>query len=257
MGTVPAAFTLYTDKWVSFSLKRKKNLNNDNNDRIKLQPLLLDRAVEGENRRGGIASIYRTLSVKQGWRFRGEPVPRIRHRYMLIGIGGRESITLCLFQVKSCASICRVRPKIVTFESTGAPSDWRRRSWACRGARPCWSTTEAITSSSISGCFSRASRRTTSEKNSEWDETHDSSLFEWKNIINDRSYHKLFQLIYENELPRCVNLDYYTVCTPDIHKLIYQRIYTDQLESLVKETFEYKNMFFILSPIVSIFRFQE
>lgn len=65
------------------------------------------------------------------------------------------------------------------------------------------------------------------------------------------------QLIYENELPRCVNLEYYNVCTPNIHKLIYQRIYTDQLESLVKETFEYKNMYFFLSPIVSIFRFQE
>lgn len=82
-----------------------------------------------------------------------------------------KSMSLCLFQVKSCVSICRVRPKIVTFESTEAPSDWKRHSWACRGARHCWSTTEATTSSSTSGCFSRAPRRTRSEKNSERDDT--------------------------------------------------------------------------------------
>ncbi|XP_031371217.1 hydrocephalus-inducing protein homolog [Apis dorsata] len=76
-------------------------------------------------------------------------------------------------------------------------------------------------------------------------------LFESIEADNERKEHykKLSQLIYENELPRCVNLDYYNVCTPNIHKLIYQRIYTDQLESLVKETFEYKNMYFFLSPI--------
>ncbi|XP_043789801.1 hydrocephalus-inducing protein homolog [Apis laboriosa] len=77
-------------------------------------------------------------------------------------------------------------------------------------------------------------------------------LFESIEADNERKEHykKLSQLIYENELPRCVNLDYYNVCTPNIHKLIYQRIYTDQLESLVKETFEYKNMYFFLSPII-------
>ncbi|KAK9306551.1 hypothetical protein QLX08_002752 [Tetragonisca angustula] len=63
---------------------------------------------------------------------------------------------------------------------------------------------------------------------------------------NERKEHykKLFHLVYESELDRCVDLDHYNVCTPDIHQLVYQRIYTDELESLTKETFQYNHICF-------------
>lgn len=48
-----------------------------------------------------------------------------------------------------------------------------------------------------------------------------------------------------------MDLDHYNVCTPDIHQLIYQRIYTDELESLTKENFRYNNIYFMFSPEVS------
>lgn len=97
------------------------------------------------------------------------------------------------------------------------------------------------------------------ERKEQWARRHNKRSYTnnkilYKLLFYNCSYKKLFQLVYENELPRCVNLDYYTVCTPDIHQLIYQRIYMDQLESLVKETFEYKNMYFMFSPIVSLLR---
>ncbi|KAK1122967.1 hypothetical protein K0M31_008605 [Melipona bicolor] len=63
---------------------------------------------------------------------------------------------------------------------------------------------------------------------------------------NERKEHykKLFHLVYESELNRCVDLAHYSVCTPDIHQLVYQRIYTDELESLTKETFQYNHVCF-------------
>ncbi|XP_076283503.1 hydrocephalus-inducing protein homolog [Lasioglossum baleicum] len=61
-------------------------------------------------------------------------------------------------------------------------------------------------------------------------------------------YRKLFHLVYESELVRSVNLVHYNVCLPDIHQMVYQRIYTDEIESLKKETFSYNNIFFMLSP---------
>ncbi|XP_017761797.1 PREDICTED: hydrocephalus-inducing protein homolog [Eufriesea mexicana] len=75
-------------------------------------------------------------------------------------------------------------------------------------------------------------------------------LLESAEADNERREHykKLFHLVYERELVRCVDLVHYNVCTPDIHQLIYQRIYTDELESLTKETFQYNNMYFMFSP---------
>nr|XP_034173204.1 hydrocephalus-inducing protein homolog isoform X3 [Osmia lignaria] len=61
-------------------------------------------------------------------------------------------------------------------------------------------------------------------------------------------YKKLYHMVYDAELIRCVDLEYYNVCTPDIHKLIYQRIYADELESLTKESFPYNHLFFIFAP---------
>ncbi|XP_048264437.1 hydrocephalus-inducing protein homolog [Bombus terrestris] len=61
-------------------------------------------------------------------------------------------------------------------------------------------------------------------------------------------YKKLFHLVYESELNRCVDLVHYNVCTPDIHQLVYQRIYTDELESLTKETFQYNHICFMFAP---------
>ncbi|XP_076763164.1 hydrocephalus-inducing protein [Xylocopa sonorina] len=67
---------------------------------------------------------------------------------------------------------------------------------------------------------------------------------------NERKEHykKLYHLVYESELPRCVDLDHYNVCTPDVHQLIYQRIYVDELEFLAKETFEYNHIYFKFVP---------
>ncbi|XP_076659704.1 hydrocephalus-inducing protein homolog [Halictus rubicundus] len=61
-------------------------------------------------------------------------------------------------------------------------------------------------------------------------------------------YRKLFHLVYESELVRSADLVHYNVCLPDIHQLVYQRIYTDEIESLKKETFPYNNISFMLSP---------
>ncbi|XP_078052178.1 hydrocephalus-inducing protein homolog [Augochlora pura] len=61
-------------------------------------------------------------------------------------------------------------------------------------------------------------------------------------------FRKLFHLVYESELVRSVDLVHYDVCTPDIHQLVYQRIYADEIESLKKETFPYCHLSFMLSP---------
>ncbi|XP_076237948.1 hydrocephalus-inducing protein-like [Calliopsis andreniformis] len=63
-----------------------------------------------------------------------------------------------------------------------------------------------------------------------------------------KEYKRLFHLVYETELTRCVNLVHYNVCTPDVHQLVYQRIYADEIESLSKETFQYNHMCFMLTP---------
>ncbi|XP_031837907.2 hydrocephalus-inducing protein homolog [Nomia melanderi] len=61
-------------------------------------------------------------------------------------------------------------------------------------------------------------------------------------------YRRLFHLVYESELVRSVNLVHYNVCMPDIHQLVYQRIYADEIESLKKETFPYCHISFMLTP---------
>lgn len=61
-------------------------------------------------------------------------------------------------------------------------------------------------------------------------------------------YERLFHLVYEMELTRCVDLEYYNVCMPDVHQLVYQRIYANEIESLTKETFHYNHMCFMLTP---------
>ncbi|CAL7939799.1 unnamed protein product [Xylocopa violacea] len=75
-------------------------------------------------------------------------------------------------------------------------------------------------------------------------------LLENAEADNERKEHykKLYHLVYESELARCVDLDHYNVCTPDVHQLIYQRIYADELESLTKETFEYNHIYFKFAP---------
>ncbi|CAK9811305.1 Hydrocephalus-inducing protein [Anthophora quadrimaculata] len=75
-------------------------------------------------------------------------------------------------------------------------------------------------------------------------------LFESAEADNERKehYRKLFQLVYEDEIAHCVDLVHYNVCTPDIHRLVYQRIYTDELESLTKETFQYNHISFMFAP---------
>jgi hypothetical protein len=63
-------------------------------------------------------------------------------------------------------------------------------------------------------------------------------------------YQKLFQLVHKKELVRYVNLVYYNICLPDIHELICQRIYADELALLKDESFYYNHMSFLLRPQV-------
>lgn len=72
---------------------------------------------------------------------------------------------------------------------------------------------------------------------------------QWKLCLY-RRYRRLFHLVYESELVRSVGLVHYNVCMPDIHQLVYQRIYADEIESLQKETFPYCHISFMLTPEV-------
>ncbi|XP_035733008.1 hydrocephalus-inducing protein homolog [Vespa mandarinia] len=62
-------------------------------------------------------------------------------------------------------------------------------------------------------------------------------------------YKKLFELINEMEIVRCVNLEYYNICMPNIHELVCQRIYRDEIISLMNENFQYNNLCFLITPI--------
>ncbi|TGZ50588.1 hypothetical protein DBV15_08089 [Temnothorax longispinosus] len=61
-------------------------------------------------------------------------------------------------------------------------------------------------------------------------------------------YEKLFQLVHSMEVVRRVNLVHYNICLPDIHELVCQRIYTDEIASLTNENFRYNHMSFLLTP---------
>lgn len=63
-------------------------------------------------------------------------------------------------------------------------------------------------------------------------------------------YKTLFQLVCNMETVRCVSLVHYNICLPDIHELICQRIYTDEIASLRNENFHYNHMSFLLTPEV-------
>ncbi|KAL6429112.1 hypothetical protein ACFW04_008117 [Cataglyphis niger] len=67
-------------------------------------------------------------------------------------------------------------------------------------------------------------------------------------IQRKEEYKTLFQLVQNMEMVRCVSLIHYNICLPDIHELICQRIYTDEIASLMKENFYYNHMSFLLMP---------
>lgn len=63
-------------------------------------------------------------------------------------------------------------------------------------------------------------------------------------------YKKLFQLVHSVEVVRRVSLVHYNICLPDIHELVCQRIYTDEIASLANENFHYNHTSFLLTPEV-------
>jgi len=63
-------------------------------------------------------------------------------------------------------------------------------------------------------------------------------------------YKKLFQLVHRVEVVRRVNLVHYNICLPDIHELVCQRIYTDEIALLMNEDFRYNHTSFLLMPEV-------
>ncbi|XP_072764395.1 hydrocephalus-inducing protein-like [Anoplolepis gracilipes] len=67
-------------------------------------------------------------------------------------------------------------------------------------------------------------------------------------IQRKEEYKTLFQLVRNVEMVRCVSLVHYNICLPDIHELICQRIYTDEIASLMNENFYYNHMSFLLMP---------
>ncbi|XP_026670103.1 hydrocephalus-inducing protein homolog [Ceratina calcarata] len=74
--------------------------------------------------------------------------------------------------------------------------------------------------------------------------------YESAEVDNERRelYKTLYHSAYEYEVPRCVDFEHYNVCTPDIHQLVYQRIYADELESLTNQTFHYNHICFMFTP---------
>lgn len=56
------------------------------------------------------------------------------------------------------------------------------------------------------------------------------------------------------EVSRHVGLVHYNICLPDIHELVCQRIYADEIASLTNEDFRYNHMCFLLIPEVKISR---
>jgi len=72
-------------------------------------------------------------------------------------------------------------------------------------------------------------------------------------IIFRGRYKNLFQLVHNVEIVRHVNLVHYNICLPDIHELVCQRIYTDEIASLTNENFRYNHMSFLLIPEVILY----
>ncbi|XP_011879969.1 PREDICTED: hydrocephalus-inducing protein homolog [Vollenhovia emeryi] len=69
-------------------------------------------------------------------------------------------------------------------------------------------------------------------------------------VQRKEEYKKLFQLVHSVEVVRRVSLVHYNICLPDIHELVCQRIYTDEIASLTNENFRYNHMSFLLTPEV-------
>ncbi|XP_011690792.1 PREDICTED: hydrocephalus-inducing protein-like [Wasmannia auropunctata] len=67
-------------------------------------------------------------------------------------------------------------------------------------------------------------------------------------IQRKEKYKNLFQLVRNVEVVRCVSLVHYNICLPDIHELVCQRIYTDEIASLTNENFRYNHMSFLFTP---------
>ncbi|XP_014477568.1 PREDICTED: hydrocephalus-inducing protein homolog [Dinoponera quadriceps] len=61
-------------------------------------------------------------------------------------------------------------------------------------------------------------------------------------------YGRLFQLVRDMEAVRRVGLVHYNICLPDTHELVCQRIYTDEIASLMNEGFRYNHASFLLTP---------
>ncbi|KYN44368.1 Hydrocephalus-inducing protein [Trachymyrmex septentrionalis] len=67
-------------------------------------------------------------------------------------------------------------------------------------------------------------------------------------VQRKEEYKNLFQLVHRVEIVRRVNLVHYNICLPDIHELVCQRIYTDEIASLTNEDFRYNHTSFLLMP---------
>ncbi|KAL6255306.1 hypothetical protein P5V15_013646 [Pogonomyrmex californicus] len=67
-------------------------------------------------------------------------------------------------------------------------------------------------------------------------------------VLHKEEYKKMFQLVHSMELVRHVSLVHYNICLPDIHELVCQRIYTDEIASLTNENFRYNHTSFLLIP---------
>ncbi|KAI4504415.1 hypothetical protein M0802_000886 [Mischocyttarus mexicanus] len=70
-----------------------------------------------------------------------------------------------------------------------------------------------------------------------------------KDNAKREEYKKLFELIHKMEIVRNVSLEYYNICMPDIHELVCQRIYGDEIISLMNENFQYNHLCFMITPM--------
>ncbi|XP_014609402.1 PREDICTED: hydrocephalus-inducing protein homolog [Polistes canadensis] len=70
-----------------------------------------------------------------------------------------------------------------------------------------------------------------------------------KDNARREEYKKLFELIHKMEVVRSVSLEYYNICMPDIHELVCQRIYGDEIVSLMNENFQYNHLCFMITPM--------
>ncbi|KAG5334606.1 HYDIN protein, partial [Acromyrmex charruanus] len=67
-------------------------------------------------------------------------------------------------------------------------------------------------------------------------------------VQHKEEYKKIFELVHRIEVVRHINLVHYDICLPDIHELVCQRIYTDEIASLMNEDFRYNHTSFLLIP---------